>query len=141
MKFAKGPRNPSLRILPFGESCLVTRESNIYLWLDKQGVLSKNLIFFTSVVQNQFSGVTDLNSCFRYIWRYIPPDNYMFKFNNRNARTRCEICSKLSIKTPERRLWACKCWLGLLPMTRVRAYASVFLSCLQCGRSQNMSSG
>ena len=28
--------------------------------------------------------------------------NYMFKFNNRNARTRCEICSKLTIKTPER---------------------------------------
>ena len=28
--------------------------------------------------------------------------NYMFKFNNRNTRTRCEICSKLTIKTPER---------------------------------------
>ena len=26
----------------------------------------------------------------------------MFKVNNRNTRTRCEICSKLSIKTPER---------------------------------------
>ena len=29
--------------------------------------------------------------------------NYMFKVNNRNTRTRCEICSKLTIKTPERR--------------------------------------
>ena len=28
---------------------------------------------------------------------------YMFKVNNRNNRTRCEICSKLTIKTPERR--------------------------------------
>ena len=27
----------------------------------------------------------------------------MFKVNNRAARTRCEICSKLTIKTPERR--------------------------------------
>ena len=27
----------------------------------------------------------------------------MFKVNNRNNRTRCEICSKLTIKTPERR--------------------------------------
>ena len=27
----------------------------------------------------------------------------MFKVNNRTARTRCEICSKLTIKTPERR--------------------------------------
>ena len=30
--------------------------------------------------------------------------NYMLKVNNRNSRTRCEICSKLTIKTPERRL-------------------------------------
>ena len=34
---------------------------------------------------------------------YIPAGNYMFKVNNRNTRTRCEICSKLTIKTPERR--------------------------------------
>ena len=26
----------------------------------------------------------------------------MFKVNNKNTRTRCEICSKLTIKTPER---------------------------------------
>ena len=32
----------------------------------------------------------------------IPAGNYMFKVNNRNTRTRCEICSKLTIKTPER---------------------------------------
>ena len=30
---------------------------------------------------------------------------YLFKYNNRNTRTRCEICSKLTIKTPERRQW------------------------------------
>ena len=29
--------------------------------------------------------------------------NYMFKVNNRNTRTKCEICSKLTIKTTERR--------------------------------------
>ena len=33
-----------------------------------------------------------------------PGGNYMFKVNNRNIRTKCEICSKLTIKTPERRL-------------------------------------
>ena len=27
----------------------------------------------------------------------------MFKVNNRNTKTRCEICSKLTIKTPEQR--------------------------------------
>ena len=30
----------------------------------------------------------------------------MFKVNNRNCSTRCEICSKLTIKTPERRYFA-----------------------------------
>ena len=29
----------------------------------------------------------------------------MFKVNNRNTRRRFEICSKLTIKTPERRHW------------------------------------
>ena len=33
----------------------------------------------------------------------IPAGNYMFKVNNRNTRTRCEIWSKLTIKIPERR--------------------------------------
>ena len=30
---------------------------------------------------------------------------YMFKVNDKNSRTRCEICSELTIKTPERRKW------------------------------------
>ena len=41
-----------------------------------------------------------------------PAGNCMFKVNNRNTRTRCEICSKLTIKTPERRLasfWCLYC--------------------------------
>ena len=29
-----------------------------------------------------------------------PVGSYMFKVNIRNTRTRCEICSKLTIKTP-----------------------------------------
>ena len=33
----------------------------------------------------------------------FPVDIYLLKVNNRNTRTRCEICSKLTIKTPERR--------------------------------------
>ena len=30
---------------------------------------------------------------------------YLLKINNRNTRTRCEICPKLTRKTPERRQW------------------------------------
>ena len=33
----------------------------------------------------------------------------MFKVNNRNSGTRCEICSKLTIKTPERHHWHRSC--------------------------------
>ena len=32
----------------------------------------------------------------------IPAGNYIFKVSNRNTRTRCDIYSKLTIKTPER---------------------------------------
>ena len=35
---------------------------------------------------------------------FISAGNYMFKGNNRNTRIRYEICSKLTIKIPERRL-------------------------------------
>ena len=34
---------------------------------------------------------------------YYATGIYQSKVNNRNTRTRCEICSKLTIKTPERR--------------------------------------
>ena len=30
---------------------------------------------------------------------------YLFKVSKRNTRKRCEICSELTIKTPERRNW------------------------------------
>ena len=33
----------------------------------------------------------------------FPAGNYLFKVNNKSTRTRCEICSELTIKTPERR--------------------------------------
>ena len=32
----------------------------------------------------------------------LPANNYLFKGNNRNTRERCEICSKVTAKTPER---------------------------------------
>ena len=34
-----------------------------------------------------------------------PAGYYMFKDNNRNTKTRCEICSELTMNTPERRHW------------------------------------
>ena len=34
-----------------------------------------------------------------------PAGIYLLKVSNRNTRTRCEICSKLTIKRSERRQW------------------------------------
>ena len=41
-----------------------------------------------------------LSGCFNN-----PAGNYMIKINNRNTKIRCGICSKLTLKTPERRQW------------------------------------
>ena len=49
----------------------------------------------------------DVNHCYcvaRFISGFIPVGIYLLKVNNRNGRTKCEICSKL-IETPERRYW------------------------------------
>ena len=32
-----------------------------------------------------------------------PANTYLFQVSNKNTRKRCEICSKLAIKTPEQR--------------------------------------
>ena len=37
-------------------------------------------------------------------WTF-PAGIYLLKVNNRNTRTRCEVCSKLIMKTPEWRQW------------------------------------
>ena len=41
----------------------------------------------------------------------VQAGNYMFKVKNRNTRTRCELCSKLTIKALERRqaFWCLYC--------------------------------
>ena len=45
--------------------------------------------------------VTETSEKFLYLLCGI----YLPKVKNRSTRTRCEICSKLTIKTPERRQW------------------------------------
>ena len=39
---------------------------------------------------------------FQFMLIEAPPNIYLVKLNNRNIRKRCEICSKLTIKTSER---------------------------------------
>ena len=42
----------------------------------------------------------------KYFNNIRPAGIYLLKVNNRNNRARCEICSKLTIETPERRPFA-----------------------------------
>ena len=50
----------------------------------------------------------------------------MFKVNNRNTRTRWEICSKLKIKTPERRYW-CRSGVFIVNFEHISPYSRVSL--------------
>ena len=54
------------------------------------------LHLYTRIDQGSVSYITIL---------VYPAGNYLFKVNNRNTRTRFEICSKSTIKTPEQRQW------------------------------------
>ena len=38
-----------------------------------------------------------------YTSKNFPTNIYLFRVNNSNTRKRCEICSKLTIKSPQRR--------------------------------------
>ena len=45
-----------------------------------------------------------MNGALKFV-RSNPASIYLLKVNNRNTRTRCDICSKLTIKTPEPYYW------------------------------------
>ena len=73
--------------------------------------LEKKKIFKFSKLVKSFSGIFQ-NFCVHIhskvcIYSHntifpssVPAGNYMFKVNNGNTRTRCEICSKLTTTTP-----------------------------------------
>ena len=59
-----------------------------------------------------------------------PANTYLLKVNNRNTRKRCEICSKLTIKTPDRHpIFTGKylCWSLIL--IKLEAFRPETLSC------------
>ena len=60
---------------------------------------SSNQMWRTSLPTQQ--NYLNRNNLQKVITTFYPVGIYMFKVNNRNTRTRCEICSKLTIKTSE----------------------------------------
>ena len=59
-----------------------------------------NHVLFTKFTDQNISENLNIFGC-----TICPAGNYMFKIKKRNTRARCEICSMLTIKTPERRQW------------------------------------
>ena len=54
-----------------------------------------------------------------------PAGIHLLKVNNRNARTRCEICSKLTIRTPER--YHCRSGVFIVNFEQISHLVLVFL--------------
>ena len=52
--------------------------------------------------------------------------NYLLKVNNRNTRTRCEICSKLTLKIPKQRQW-CRSGVFIVNFEHMSHLVLVFL--------------
>ena len=75
-----------LQFQPFSMFCML-------LCLDPNRCKKYHVIIST---QKQVSSETECTSA-----GSNPAGIHMFKMNQRNTRTRCEICSKLTIKTPE----------------------------------------
>ena len=91
-------------------------EMIINWWLEKFAILDNHLAELSFGFQQAFwIHCLILVQKWTFSWDYttaflknrISAGNYMFKVNNKNSRTRCKICSKLTIKTPEQRHWFC----------------------------------
>ena len=72
----------------------------------------KNVFLFNEFVKKDVTVMEeDIKPYLTHIWvifpscRNYPAGIYLFKVDNRNTRTMYEVCSKLTIKTPERRHW------------------------------------
>ena len=77
----------------------------MYIQINQMASIWPKWVFFLAVnisatIQTPYKLLKQKNMCF--ILFLFPAGIYMFKVNNRNIRIRCEICSKLTIKTRER---------------------------------------
>ena len=69
------------------------------LHICSESYLAQEIEFLINVFAENGHSITVLEK----VAKEYPAGIYLLKVNNRSTRTRCEICSKLTIKTPERR--------------------------------------
>ena len=63
------------------------------------------LISHLAVPKTNFEQVYRGQTRTLYVLSAYPAGTYLLRVNDRNSRTRCETCSKLTIKTPEQCHW------------------------------------
>ena len=84
------------------------------------------------------------HKCFKANYNHhanaIPANIYLFKINNRNIRKRCEICSKLTIKPPERHHWRNSVFFFLSTLNKFHNFFECFYRWLRyhCGKIANV---
>ena len=87
------------------------------MWLKSRKKIFKKQSFFKKLRRKiTFSMQKTIKSLMFVVEKTYPVNNHMFKIDIENTRTRCEICSKLIIKTSQLFfyfwLWAFICLLG-----------------------------
>ena len=92
--------------------CKFAQSWNYYVWgkmMRKRTIIYPSFTFFgnDTVAITIVSRPEDSQAWVETI--VIPACKYMFKVNNKNTRTRCEIYSKLTVKTPLASLWCHYC--------------------------------
>ena len=96
--------------------------------------LRTNVISTNFVTYHHDADISVFSRCFGFksltevvvIERVVPAGIYLLKANNGNNRARCEICSKLTIKIPERRQW-CRSGIFLVNFEHDSHLVLVFL--------------
>ena len=70
-----------------------------------KGNMSDSAVKVTDFIKLLWKILEDVIGTSEKQMRLSPANISLLKVNNRNTKTRCEICSKLAIKTPERLHW------------------------------------
>ena len=76
-----------------------------YIYLGKTADMLLNVLKEFLQETNIIDCNVNLKKWNKIVTETIPAGIYLFKMNNGNIRTMCEICSDFTKKTPERRQW------------------------------------
>ena len=89
----------------------------------------KTNYWFSGVFRRNRKGKVGWNGLIVYfrlqLWAAVsqlPVDFYLLEVSNWNTRTRCKICAKLTIKTPDRRHW---CRFGVFLLLTLNVFQTL----------------